>query len=227
MVEMTASIAHEINQPLAAIMAGGNAGLRWLRRTPPNVGEVQQSLKRIVSDADRASQTIAGIRAMFVRGENSRTLLDVNGLISEVLGLLRGELNSKRVVVRTELAKTLPRLSGDQVQLQQVVLNLVMNAGEAMSSMPEGARTLTIRSQVRAPDEVVIAVEDSGPGIDVKHIDRVFDPFFTTKPSGMGMGLSICRSIIEAHQGRLSASPGLSHGAVFEVALPTNGAGRS
>ena len=227
MGEMTASIAHEINQPLAAIVAGGNAGLRWLRRTPPHIGEVQQSLKRIVSDADRASQTIAGIRGMFMKGEHSRTLLDVNGLISEVLGLLRGELNSKRVVVRTELAKTLPKLSGDQVQLQQVVLNLVMNAGEAMSSMPEGARTLTIRSQVRAPDEVVIAVEDSGPGIDAKHIDRVFDPFFTTKPSGMGMGLSICRSIIEAHQGRLSASPGLAHGAVFEVALPTNGAGRS
>ena len=222
MGQITASIAHEINQPLAAIAANGSANfLRWLHRTPPDINEVQETLNRIVSEAQRASRTITGIRAMFKGGEQERTLLDVNGLISEILGFLRGELNSKRIFVRTELVETLPKLLADRVQLQQVLLNLIMNASEAMTSMPQGGRTLTIRSQVRGPDEVVIQVEDSGPGIDAKHIDRIFDSLFTTKSSGMGMGLSICRSIIEAHNGRLSVSPGIDRGSVFQITLPT------
>jgi C4-dicarboxylate-specific signal transduction histidine kinase len=150
--------------------------------------------------------------------------LDVNEVIEEVLTLLRSELNSRRVSVRTELRQELPRISADRVQLQQVVLNLVMNAGEAMDAMPVGARMLTIRSEACAPNEVIIAVEDSGPGIDPKDVDRVFDPFSTTKSQGMGMGmgLSICRSIIEAHHGHLSASLGITRGAVFQIALPSN-----
>jgi PAS domain S-box-containing protein len=220
MGQMTASIAHEINQPLAAIAANGSAGLRWLRRTPPDLDEAQLTLNRIISDVQRISQTIIGIRSMFKGGEQARALLDINGRMSEVLGLLRGELNSKRIFVRTELAKALPELSADRGQLQQVLVNLITNASEAMSSMPEGARTLTLRSQVCESNEVVIAVEDSGPGIDPKQIDRIFDSFYTTKSNGMGMGLSICRSIIEAHNGRLSVSPGIDRGSVFQITLP-------
>ena len=134
---------------------------------------------------------------MFRKDEHAKVRLDVNEVIEEVLTLLRGELNSRRVSVRTELSQELPRISADRVQLQQVVLNLVMNAGEAMDAMPAGARILTIRSEACAPNEVIIAVEDSGPGIDPKDVDHIFDPFFTTKSQGMGMGLSICRSIIK------------------------------
>jgi len=221
MGQITASIAHEIKQPLAAIALNGSAGLRLLHKTPPDINEAQEALNQIVSEAHKAGRTITGIRAMFRSGEQERTLLDVNELISEVLGLVRGELSSKRIFVRTELLETIPKLLADRVQLQQVLLNLVMNASEAMTSMAESGRTLTIRSQVRGPEEVVVQVEDSGPGIDAKHIDHIFDSFFTTKSNGMGMGLSICRSIIEAHNGRLSVSPGIDRGSVFQIMLPS------
>ena len=219
---VTASIAHEVNQPLAAIVASGNAALRWLRRTPPDVAEAATNVNRIISDGHRASQVVTSVRTMFKKDEHAKVRLDVNEVIEEVLTLLRSELNSRRVSVRTELSQELPRISADRVQLQQVVLNLVMNAGEAMDAMPAGARMLTIRSEACAPNEVIIAVEDSGPGIDPKDVDRIFDPFFTTKSQGMGMGLSICRSIIEAHHGQLSASSGITRGAVFQIALPSN-----
>ena len=147
---------------------------------------------------------VSGIRAMFKRDEHSKAVLDVNEVIQEVVELLRGELNSRRVSVRTELSQELPQISADRVQLQQVLHNLVMNAGEAMSAMPDDARVLTISSKHHARNEVIIVVEDSGPGIDPKDMERIFDAFFTTKPQGMGMGLSICRSIIEAHHGQLS-----------------------
>jgi signal transduction histidine kinase len=158
---------------------------------------------------------------MFKRDEHAKVFLDVNEVIEEVIELLHGELSTKRVSVRTELSRDLPLISADRVQLQQVVLNLVMNAGEAMNAMPDGARVLDIRSKLGQPNEVIIAVKDSGPGIDPKDVDRIFDPFFTTKSQGMGMGLSICRSIIEAHHGQLSASPGVTRGAVFQIALPS------
>jgi PAS domain S-box-containing protein len=217
---VTASIAHEVNQPLTAIVTSGEAALSWLRRSPPDVAEAANIVDQIISDGYRASQVITSVRTMFKKDEHAKVRLDVNKVIEEVLALLRGELNSRRVSVRTELSQELPWISAEPVQLQQVVLNLVMNAGEAMDTMPAGARMVTIRSQACAPNEVIIAVEDSGPGIDPKDTDRIFDAFFTTKPHGMGMGLSICRSIIEeSHGGRLWASARRPHGTIFYVKL--------
>jgi C4-dicarboxylate-specific signal transduction histidine kinase len=221
MHEVTASIAHEVNQPLAAIVANGNAALRWLRRTPPDVAEAAENVNQIISDGHRASRIVASIRGMFNKDERAKVSLDVNEIIQEVVELLHGELNGRRVSVRTELSRDLPQISADRVQLQQVILNLVMNAGEAMTTTPDGARALNINSKLGQPDEVIIAVEDSGPGIDPKDADRIFDAFFTTKPQGMGMGLSICRSIVESHGGRLSASARRPHGSIFYVTLPS------
>ena len=219
--EVTASIAHEVNQPLAAIVANGNAALRWLRRTPPEVAEAARNVNQIIGDGHRASAVVASIRGIFKKDEHGKVLLDVNGVIQEVLELLHGELSSKRVSVRTKLSGDLPQISADQVQLQQVVLNLVTNAVEAMSAMSDGSRVLNISSKCGDSDEVIIAVEDSGPGIDPKDRDRIFDAFFTTKSQGMGMGLSICRSIVESHGGRLWASTRRPHGSIFYLTLPS------
>lgn len=218
--QMVASIAHEINQPLASISAGGNASLRWLARTPPNLGEVQTALKRIVSDSHRASEVISGIRSMFKSDSPEKLLLEINPLIWEVLTLVHGELQRQRVAVQTELADGLPKVLANRVQLQQVMLNLLMNAVEAMAGVTDRARSLRVKSEIREPHNVVITVQDSGPGIDQRNMDRIFRPFFTTKSNGMGMGLSICRSIIEAHNGRLSALSGIDYGSAFQVALP-------
>jgi signal transduction histidine kinase len=220
MHEVTASIAHEVNQPLASIVANGNAALRWLQRTPPDVAEVAENLNKIISDGHRASRVVASIRGMFKEDEHANVSLDVNEVIKEVVEVLRGELNNRRVSVRTKLSQELPLIPANRVQLQQVALNLVMNAGDAMSALPDGARVLTISSKPHRPDEVIIAFEDSGPGIDPKNIDRIFDAFFTTKSQGMGMGLSICRSIIEAHKGRLWISSSSDRGSVFNILLP-------
>jgi len=219
MHEVTASIAHELNQPLAAIVSNGNAAQRWLQRTPPEVAEAAENINQMIGDAHRASRVVATIRGMFKEHEHAKVLLDVNEVIEEVVELLHGELNSRRVLVHTDLTRNLPQIAADRVQLQQVVLNLVMNAGDAMSALPDGARVLTISSKPHGPDEVLIVFEDSGPGIDPKNIDRIFDAFFTTKSQGMGMGLSICRSIIEAHNGRLWVSSSIGHGSVFNILL--------
>jgi len=224
MNEVTATIAHEVNQPLAAIVANGNAALRWLRKTPPEVAEAAANVKQIISDGHRASEVIASIRGIFKRDEHARVLLDVNVVIREVLELLHGELSSKRIAVRTKLSRDLPHVLADHGQLQQVVLNLVTNAVEAMTGNPSGTRKLNIRSEPRQSDEVIIAVEDSGLGIDPKNLDRIFDAFFTTKSQGMGMGLSICRSIVESHGGRLWASGRRPHGSIFYLTLPRAGA---
>jgi len=221
MHEVTASIAHELNQPLAAIVSNGNAAQRWLQRTPPEVAEAAENINQMIGDAHRAShRVVATIRGMFKEHEHAKVLLDVNEVIEEVVELLHGELNSRRVLVHTDLTQNLPQISADRVQLQQVVLNLVMNAGDAMSALPDGARVLTISSKPHGPDKVLIVFEDSGPGIDPKKIDRIFDAFFTTKSQGMGMGLSICRSIVEAHSGRLWVSSSSGHGSVFNILLP-------
>lgn len=221
MHEVTAAIAHEVNQPLAAIVANGNAALRWLRRTPPEIAEAAANVNQIVSDGHRASEVVASIRGLFKKDEHARVLLDVNAVIQGVLELLHGELSGKRVSVRIELSRSLPRILADHVQLQQVVLNLVTNAVEAMSDNPVGSRVLNVSSKRGQSEEVIIAIEDSGPGIDPKNFDRIFDAFFTTKSQGMGMGLSICRSIVEAHGGRLWASPRLPHGSIFYLTLPS------
>jgi PAS domain S-box-containing protein len=222
---ITASIAHEVNQPLAAIVSSGNAGLRWLSKTKPNLDEAAAALRRIVSDGQRASQVIEAVRAMFKKDTHEKTLLDINDVVREVFALLRAELQKHDIVVTYRLAKEVPRVLVDRVQLQQVILNLVMNAIDAISLVIDRPRMLRVSSERNNPDGVIVTLEDSGTGLDPKNIDRIFQPFFTTKSHGMGMGLSICRSIIEAHRGRLSASPGRPHGTAFHVVLPANGSG--
>jgi PAS domain S-box-containing protein len=220
--QMTASIAHEINQPLASIVAGGNASLRWLARTPPDLDEARSALKRIISDGHRAGEVISGIRAMFKRDNQEKALLEINPLILEVLALLHRELENQRISVRTELAEGLPEVLVNRGQLQQVMLNLLVNAVEAMGTVTDRTRSLRVKSETQQPHDVLITVQDSGPGIDRNNLDRIFRPFFTTKENGMGMGLSICQSIIEAHNGHLSALSEVDEGSVFKIFLPTN-----
>jgi PAS domain S-box-containing protein len=219
MGEMAASIAHEINQPLAAIVANGNAGLRWLANATPDIDEVRATLKRIVSDGHRAGRVISGVRTMFKKNSQAKVTVDVNDLIQEVLALVRVELDNRRVSVRTDLER-LPQVVVDRVQMQQVILNLIMNALDAMASVNGRARVLRLRSERREPGGVMVTVQDTGIGIDKQDMDRIFAPFFTTKSQGMGMGLSICRSVVEAHGGRLTASHGYPYGSVFQVILP-------
>nr|WP_233285367.1 ATP-binding protein [Bradyrhizobium acaciae] len=219
---MAASIAHEINQPLAAIVTNGNAGLRWLSNPrADHLEQVRAALERVVREGNRASQIINGIRAMFQSDTREKAPLDVNQLIREVLAILDSELRSDQVLVQTELMPDPLPVFADRVQLQQVVANLIANAIEAMSTVNGRARTLRVGSAIGQPDSILISVEDSGPGIDQENLGRIFHPFFTTKPQGMGMGLAICRSIVESHHGSLSASPGHPHGAVFRVVLPS------
>jgi signal transduction histidine kinase len=221
--EMSASIAHEINQPLAAIVTNGNAGMRWLTNKTPDREQAIAAFKRIVADGHRASQVLETVRTMFKKGVQERVLLDINEILEEVLGFVRFEFDRYQVSVTSVLTEGLPRVPGDPVQLQQVVLNLVRNAVEAMASVTDRARVLQVRSEANEEGDVIIVIKDTGPGIDPGIANRIFEPFFTTKPKGMGMGLSICRSIVEAHGGRLSAAPGKPHGSVFEIALPHNG----
>jgi PAS domain S-box-containing protein len=219
MGEMSASIAHEINQPLAAIVANGNAGLRWLANSAPDLDEVRATLKRIVSDGHRAGKVISGVRTLFKKNVQARGPIDVNDLIREVLSLVRGELESRRVTVETELGQ-LPPVIADRAQLQQVILNLITNAVDAMDAVSDRPRVLRLRSERCEPGKIMLTVHDSGPGIEKKNIHRIFEPFFTTKSNGTGMGLSICRSVVESHGGHLMASHGHPCGAVFQIVLP-------
>ena len=221
--QMAASMAHEIKQPLATIALGCSAGLRWLAKRPPDLKEVRADLDRIAGASDRASQVIEGIRSMFKNDSRKKALLDVNEVIREVIALLRSELQNRQIVVQDELNPKLPPVLADGVQLQQVIANLVTNAIEAMEAIDDGARTLRVMSTISKSDGVLITVEDSGPGIDPENADRIFHPFFTTKSQGMGMGLSICRSIIEAHDGYLSARSAVHRGSVFQISLPGGG----
>jgi PAS domain S-box-containing protein len=219
---ITASIAHEIHQPLTAIVANANAALRWLAHKIPNRDEAAAALERIVRDGHRAGQVIHTVRTMFKKDTEEKTLLDMNNVALQVFGLLRSELQKNGVTVQYELTAELPHVLGDQVQLQQVVLNLAMNAIEAMTPVTDRPRTLRLRSVRHDSAGLVLSVEDSGTGIDPKNIDRIFEPFFTTKTHGMGMGLSICRSIVEGHHGRLTAAPARPHGTAFHVMLPAD-----
>jgi signal transduction histidine kinase len=215
-----ASIAHEVNQPLAAIVTNSEATIRWLSKSPPNLNEALEGLRTVIRDGNRASEIIAGIRAMFNKSTTEKVSVDSNEVIRETIALFQSEFQNGRVSVRTGLVEGLPRVVADKVQLQQVILNLIANAVDAMSSVSDRTRVLHVRSELDRSDGVLIMVEDSGPGIAPKDINRIFEPFFTTKSSGMGMGLSICRSIIEAHGGRLTASTGQPHGSVFRIVLP-------
>jgi signal transduction histidine kinase len=225
MGEMAASIAHEINQPLGAIVSNGNAGLRWLATADPDLEEARAALKRIVADGHRASEVISGIRSMFKKDGQVAAPHDVNELVREVLRLVRGEVAGQGISVRTELSGELAPIPVNRVQLQQVIANLVMNAVDAMSTVVNRARVLRVKTAVNQSHQLLITVEDTGTGIDPADFDRIFDPFYTTKSHGMGMGLSICRSIIEVHGGRLTVARGEPDGAVFQVTLPTGGIG--
>jgi signal transduction histidine kinase len=218
--ELSASIAHEINQPLAAIVSSGNAGMRWLSAKAPNIEEAVESFQRIVTAGLRAGSVIETVRGMFKKESTERTQANIDDLIREVLLLAHHELDGHQVQVKSVLTSGLPAVLVDRIQLQQVILNLVRNAVEAMSLVRERPAILRIRSEATEAGEVIVSIEDSGPGIAPENIDRIFEPFFTTKPKGMGMGLSICRSIVESHGGRLSVTPGRLYGSVFELVLP-------
>ncbi len=219
---VSASIAHELNQPLAAIAANGSAGLRWLAKATPDLDEARAALKSVVECGHRAGELIGSIRSMYQKDDPGRSSLDVNDLIREVMVLLRDQLNHHEIAIQTDLFPALPQVSGHRVQLQQVILNLIMNAAEAMDAVTDRPRVLRVKTEPNEPSSVMITVQDSGPGIlPPENVARIFDSFFTTKSHGMGMGLSICRSIVEAHKGRLWASTGPDHGATFHIVLPS------
>jgi C4-dicarboxylate-specific signal transduction histidine kinase len=220
MGQLAASIAHEVNQPLAASVANASAGLRCLGLQPPNLEEVREALAAIVADSNRASDVINRMRALIKKAPPRKDGLQINEVILEVTALIRGELVKSGVSLQTQLAQGLPFIQGDRVQLQQVLLNLIMNAVEAMRSINHGSRELVIGTGADESGGVRISVQDSGPGLNPQIFDRLFDPFYTTKADGMGMGLSICRSIIEAHDGRIWASAMPGPGSTFNVSLP-------
>jgi C4-dicarboxylate-specific signal transduction histidine kinase len=218
--ELSASIAHEVNQPLTGITTRANAALRWLASETPNIERARAALSQIVIASHRASDIITSVRAMFKKDANERAAIEINRLIASVLGILHVDLLRNRVEVRTDLDGQIPGVIGDKVQLQQVILNLILNAIDAMQSVRP--RVLTIRSEKRDPDVVHISVEDNGAGVDPANIDQIFKPLFTTKERGMGVGLSICHSIIENHSGRIWVSPAMGRGSIFQFELPVD-----
>ena len=226
MGELAASIAHEINQPLAAVVISGNAALRWLAHAPPNLEEIRALLDDIIAESNRASEVIGRIRSLLKHSKPEYGELDINQAIREVLELTVSTLQRRDVVVQTQLPAAVPQALGDRVQLQQVIMNLIMNGADAMSAVADRPRILRIGSHINGADTVLVSVEDSGTGIDEAIRDRIFDPLFTTKSTGMGMGLAICRSIIEAHGGKLWATRATPHGTEFRFTVPTAASGR-
>jgi signal transduction histidine kinase len=218
---LSASIAHEMNQPLASIVTNADAASRWMARPTPDLDEVKATLEQIRNSAYRARDLIGSIRAMVKRDDRNRAPLDLNDLVREVLALTQRELQRSRVSVEVELNERLPLVKGDRIQLQQVLVNLVTNAIDAMAEK-KWPRVLRIESAVQEPSGVLISVADTGKGIDPKIVDRIFNPLFTTKSNGMGMGLAISRSIIEGHDGRLQVSAGAEGGSVFQLVLPAD-----
>jgi PAS domain S-box-containing protein len=220
MGELAGSIAHEVNQPLAAVVTNSDAALRWLTGKPPNLDEVRQCLLRIMHDGNRAGRVLARIRSLVKGSVPTKARLDLNEAVEEVLLIAEGEARKQGVSLRTELATTLPPVHGDRVQLQQVILNLVMNGIEAMRDVVDRPRELLIRSRPSESRHVLLAVEDRGMGLDEQTMERIFEAFYTTKPGGMGMGLSISRSIVEAHGGRLWPVANGAFGTTFQFTVP-------
>jgi C4-dicarboxylate-specific signal transduction histidine kinase len=219
MGELTASLAHEVNQPIAAAVTNANTCLRWLTRDHPDVEEAREAASRIVKDATRAAGIISRVRLLFKKSTPQRELVDVNEAIREMIVLLRSEAARCNVTVRTELAADLPRIMGDRVQLQQVLMNLIVNSIDAMKEVDD-ARELAVKSQRAEKEEVLVSVSDTGVGLPPQQADQIFNAFFTTKPQGTGMGLRISRSIVESHGGRLWAADNFPRGASFHFALP-------
>jgi C4-dicarboxylate-specific signal transduction histidine kinase len=224
MGELVASIAHEVGQPLTAIVTNGSFLLRTLASTSTNRDDLRGAADAIVADGKRASSVISRIRALLKKQETVTTEIDINDAIQEVVALLSSETSRHQVVMSADLGAGLPRVRGDRVQLQQVMVNLIMNAVDATRAISNGPREILVRSAKDA-EYVVVSVEDSGAGLSPEQMERIFEPFFTTKPQGIGMGLSISRSIVESHSGKLSASSRTPRGAKFEFTLPTAGAG--
>jgi C4-dicarboxylate-specific signal transduction histidine kinase len=223
MGELTASIAHELRQPLSAAMTNGTTCQHWLSEPTLDLARARRAAQRMIAAAQRASEVMDRTRGFLNKTPPERTRVAINDLLRETLAVIDAELRSRGIDVATELAEPSPSTIGDRVQLQQVVLNLIMNSVEAMSPVADRPRLLRISSRREPSDSVLVAVEDSGTGLDPATAERIFDPFFTTKGSGMGMGLSICRSIIDGHGGRLWAAPAPSHGALVQFTLPTEG----
>jgi C4-dicarboxylate-specific signal transduction histidine kinase len=220
MGQLTASIAHEVNQPIAATKVNAQAALRWLDRDAPDLEEARQLLARIVNDGDRAGNVVGRIRDLVKKAPPRMEPLHMNEAISEVIELTRSEAMKSVVSVKTQFAENLSAVTGDRTQLQQVILNLILNAVQAMSESGLDVRELQISTEANQPDGVLVSVRDSGPGIRPQSIERLFDPFYTTKQAGMGMGLAICHSIVEGHGGRIWATANVPRGAAFHFALP-------
>jgi PAS domain S-box-containing protein len=220
MGELTASIAHEVNQPLGAMVTSAAACARWLAAKPPQMDKARRALERIANDGRRAGAIIERIRALLKRQAAPKDWLDVNETILEVIALTQYELRRNDIVLETRLSEGLPRVPGDKVQCQQVLLNLIINAIEAMSEIGQRRRELTIVSATDGPDAVRVEVRDTGTGLDPERAAQLFEPFYTTKAGGLGIGLSISRSIVEAHGGRLTAGANAPHGAVFCIRVP-------
>jgi signal transduction histidine kinase len=220
MGELTASLAHEIKQPIAAAVTDANTCLRWLTRDHPDVEEAREAASRMVKDTTRANDIISRIRLMFNKESSQRELLDINSVIQEMVGLVRNEANHYSISIRTHLAADMPSIMADRVQLQQVFMNLMLNGIEAMKDM-NGGGELTIQSQPAENGHLMVSVSDTGLGLPPQQADQIFNAFFTTKLNGTGMGLSISRSIIESHGGRLWAADISPRGASFHLTLPT------
>jgi C4-dicarboxylate-specific signal transduction histidine kinase len=226
MGQLTSSIAHEVNQPIAAAVTYASAARRFLSADPPNLREVDDALTLIVREGNRAGEVVGRVRALIKKSPARKDAVEINDAILEVIALTRTEAANNSVSVRTQLAEGLPHVQGDRVQLQQVLLNLIINAIEAMRDGGEKERELLVASR-NGPDGISVEVRDSGPGFAAMDLDRVFEAFYSTKPDGVGLGLSICRSIIEAHNGRLWASPNVSRGAIFRFIAPAHPAAAS
>jgi C4-dicarboxylate-specific signal transduction histidine kinase len=217
---LTASIAHEITQPLAAIVSNADSCVIWLAKDQPNLDKARRAAERIVKDGHRAAEFIQSIRAQARRSASEMVLVDLNRLIVDTLELMQAELQRHEVLLETRLVDDLALIKGDHTQLQQVIVNLVTNAIEAISTSRRSPRVIRVSTESNENGDVLTIVEDSGAGIDLQVLDRIFDPMFTTKPEGMGLGLSICRSIVEGHGGRLWVSPNPAGGSIFQFSIP-------
>jgi C4-dicarboxylate-specific signal transduction histidine kinase len=220
--EMIASLAHEVNQPITAAVTNAQAALRWMSAEPPDFGELREALAGIIKEGNRASEVIRRTRALIKKAPPRKDAFSINDTILEVVALTRTEAANNGVLVRAQLAEGLPPVRGDRVQLQQVMLNLIVNASQSMSDVEDGNRELHVSTVSIEPEGVCVAVRDTGPGLSPESLSRLFEPFYTTKPDGMGMGLSICRSIIEAHGGRLWATRCEPRGALFQFTIPAD-----